>query len=71
MCGIIAQRGEAEEPLLDVKDAAVDRAVRVAVAAADALEPAGQLTIVANRSSRSATDGAAAMSAAMVVAADT
>ena len=35
VCGIIAQRGEAEEPLLDVKDAAIDRAVRVAVEAAD------------------------------------
>jgi uridine phosphorylase len=36
VCGIIAQRGEAEEPLADVKDVAVDRAVRVAVSAADA-----------------------------------
>ncbi|HEU4841337.1 MAG TPA: uridine phosphorylase [Ilumatobacteraceae bacterium] len=36
VCAIIAQRGEAEEPLHDVKDAAVDRAIRVAVAAADA-----------------------------------
>ena len=35
VCGIIAQRGKAEEPLLDVKDAAIDRAVRVAVEAAD------------------------------------
>jgi uridine phosphorylase len=35
VCGIIAQRGEAEEPLLDVKDAAIDRAIRVAIAAAD------------------------------------
>jgi uridine phosphorylase len=35
VCGIIAQRGEAEEPLLDVKDAAVDRAIRVAIEAAD------------------------------------
>ena len=34
--GIIAQRGEAEEPQLDVKDAAVDRAIRVAIGAADA-----------------------------------
>jgi uridine phosphorylase len=36
VCGIIAERGEAEEPLLDVKDAAIDRAIRVAVTAADA-----------------------------------
>jgi uridine phosphorylase len=35
VCGIVAQRGEAEEPLDDVKDAAIDRAVRVAVEAAD------------------------------------
>jgi uridine phosphorylase len=35
VCAIIAQRGEAEEPLLDVKDAAVDGAIRVAVGAAD------------------------------------
>ena len=35
VCGIIAQRGEAEEPRHDVKDAAIDRAIRVAVAAAD------------------------------------
>jgi uridine phosphorylase len=35
VCAIIAQRGEAEEPLLDVKDAAVDRAIMVAVEAAD------------------------------------
>ena len=35
VCGIIAQRGEAEEPLHDVKDAAIDGAIRVAVAAAD------------------------------------
>ena len=33
--GIIAQRGEAEEPLLDLKQSAVDRAIRVAVEAAD------------------------------------
>jgi uridine phosphorylase len=36
VCGIIAQRGEAEEPQHDIKDAAIDRAIRVAVAAADA-----------------------------------
>ena len=36
VCAIIAQRGEAEEPRHDEKDAAVDRAIRVAVAAADA-----------------------------------
>ena len=35
VCAIIAQRAEAEEPRLDEKDAAVDRAIRVAVAAAD------------------------------------
>jgi len=35
VCGIIAQRDEAEEPLHDVVAAAVDRAVRVAVSAAD------------------------------------
>ncbi len=35
VCGIIAQRGEAEEPQHDIKDAAVDRAIRVAVEAAD------------------------------------
>jgi uridine phosphorylase len=35
VCAIIAQRGEAEEPLLEVKDAAVDRAIRVAIEAAD------------------------------------
>lgn len=35
VCGIIAQRGEAEEPLHDVKDAAIDRAIRVAVEGAD------------------------------------
>lgn len=35
VCAIIAQRGEAEEPLLEVKDAAIDRAIRVAVEAAD------------------------------------
>ena len=34
--GIIAQRGEAEEPIESLKDAAVDGAVAVAVAAADA-----------------------------------
>ena len=35
VCAIIAQRDEAEEPRYDEKDAAVDRAIRVAVAAAD------------------------------------
>jgi uridine phosphorylase len=35
VCAVIAQRGEAEEPLLHVKDAAVDRAIDVAVEAAD------------------------------------
>ena len=35
VCGIIAQRGEAEEPDLSRKDAAVDAAIAVAVAAAD------------------------------------
>ena len=35
VCAIIAQRGEAEEPLLDVKDAAVDGAISVAIEAAD------------------------------------
>jgi uridine phosphorylase len=35
VCAIIAQRGEAEEPQLDVKDAAIDGAIRVAVEAAD------------------------------------
>jgi uridine phosphorylase len=35
VCAIIAQRGEAEEPRYDEKDAAVDRAIRVAVTAAD------------------------------------
>ena len=34
--GIIAQRGEAEEPLGGVKDSAIDGAIRVAVGAADA-----------------------------------
>jgi uridine phosphorylase len=34
-CAIIAQRGEAEEPLLDVKDAAIDGAIRIAIDAAD------------------------------------
>lgn len=36
ICAIIAQREEAEEPLLDEKDAAVDRAIRVAIDAAEA-----------------------------------
>lgn len=36
VCGIIAARVEDERPRLEEKDAAVDRAVRVAVAAADA-----------------------------------
>jgi uridine phosphorylase len=35
VCAIIAQRDEAEEPRLDVKDAAVEGAIRVAVEAAD------------------------------------
>ena len=35
VCAIVAQRTEAEEPRHDEKDAAVDRAIRVAVAAAD------------------------------------
>ena len=35
VCAIIAQRGEAEEPRLDVKDAAVEGAIRVAIEAAD------------------------------------
>lgn len=35
VCGIIAQRTEAEQPRLEEKDAAVERAVRVAIAAAD------------------------------------
>ncbi len=35
VCAIIAQRSEDENPLLDEKDAAVDRAIRVAIAAAD------------------------------------
>jgi uridine phosphorylase len=36
VCAIIAQRAEDENPLLDEKDAAVDRAIRVAITAADA-----------------------------------
>ena len=36
VCGIIAARSEDERPQLEEKDAAVDRAIRVAVAAADA-----------------------------------
>jgi uridine phosphorylase len=36
VCAIIAQRAEAEEPRLEEKDAAVDRAIRVAITAADA-----------------------------------
>ncbi len=39
VCGIIAQRTEDENPRLDEKDAAVDRAIRVAIAAADAWRP--------------------------------
>lgn len=39
VCGIIAQRTEDERPDLAQKDAAVDRAIAVAVAAADAWEP--------------------------------
>ena len=35
VCGIVAQRGQAEEPDLARKDAAVDNAIRVAVRAAD------------------------------------
>lgn len=35
VCAIIAQRGEAEEPVLALKDAAVDGAIRVAIEAAD------------------------------------
>jgi uridine phosphorylase len=37
VCAIIAQRTEDEQPRLDEKDAAVDRAIAVAIAAADAL----------------------------------
>lgn len=36
VCGIVAQRGQAEEPDLARKDAAVDNAIRVAVRTADA-----------------------------------
>ena len=36
VCAIIAQRTEDEQPRLDEKDAAVDRAIAVAIAAADA-----------------------------------
>ncbi|MBA2338081.1 MAG: nucleoside phosphorylase [Acidimicrobiia bacterium] len=35
VCGIIAARGESEQPVVEEKDAAVDRAIRVAVATAD------------------------------------
>jgi uridine phosphorylase len=35
VCAIVAQRGEAEEPRLDVKDAAVHGAIRAAIEAAD------------------------------------
>ena len=35
ICGVIAQRSEAEVPDLDAKVLAVDRAIEVAVAAAD------------------------------------
>ena len=35
VCAIIAERTEAEEPRLDEKDAAIDRAIRVAITAAD------------------------------------
>jgi uridine phosphorylase len=35
VCGIVAQRGQAEEPDLARKDAAVDNAIRVAIRAAD------------------------------------
>jgi hypothetical protein len=37
VCAVIAGRQEAEEPDLDAKAAAVDQAVSVAVAAADAV----------------------------------
>ena len=37
VCAIVAQRSQAEEPLHDVVAAAVDRAIRVAVAAAEAV----------------------------------
>ena len=40
VCGIIAQRTEDENPRLDEKDAAVDHAIQVAIAAADAWAPA-------------------------------
>jgi len=39
VCAIIAQRTEDENPRLDEKDAAVDNAIRVAIAAADAWRP--------------------------------
>jgi uridine phosphorylase len=42
VCAIIAQRDEAEEPRYDEKDAAVDRAIRVAVAAADTVSRRGR-----------------------------
>lgn len=35
VCAIIAEREQAEEPLLDLKESAVDRAIRVAIEAAD------------------------------------
>jgi uridine phosphorylase len=41
VCGIIAARVEDERPRLEDKDAAVDRAIRVAVAAADAWSSRG------------------------------
>jgi uridine phosphorylase len=40
VCGIIAQRSEDEQPRLEEKDAAVDRAIRVVVATADSWHPA-------------------------------
>ncbi len=42
VCGIVAQRTEAEQPRIDAKDDAVDAAVRVAVAAADGWAQKGQ-----------------------------
>ena len=41
VCGIVAQRGQAEEPDLSRKDAAVDGAIRTAIRAADGWQPAG------------------------------
>ena len=64
VCGIIAQRGEAEEPLHDVKDAAVDRAIRVAVAAADAWSPGEDRSAVAEHAVDGELDGDAVRSLA-------